>query len=64
VVYYKLFIFVGPELVEQIKDLVPSMRKKQQFLGMGGDLMRQAVASFIKNASAAKMPFHQLDVIG
>ncbi|KAF4517236.1 hypothetical protein B566_EDAN005290 [Ephemera danica] len=55
---------LGEKLLEQIRQLVPSMRQKQQFLGMGGDLMRQSVASFIKNASSANLPFHENDVIG
>jgi hypothetical protein len=43
----------------EIKDLVTNVVKRQQFQGMGGDLMRQAVLSFIKNASVAKLPFHE-----
>ncbi|XP_065333931.1 tubulin-specific chaperone D [Cloeon dipterum] len=43
----------------ETRDLVTQIGKRHQFQGMGGDLMRQAVLSFIKNASIAKMPFHE-----
>jgi hypothetical protein len=50
--------------VEQVHDLVPTFMQRQQFRGVGGELMKQACLLLIEKCSLAGMPFHNRPVIG
>jgi hypothetical protein len=50
--------------VAHVRDLVPTFRQRQQFRGVGGELMKQACSLLIEKCSLAGMPFHSHPVIG
>ncbi|PSN56928.1 Tubulin-specific chaperone D [Blattella germanica] len=54
---------VGIEVTEQVKNLVPNFRQRQQFRGLGGELMKQACSILIEKCSLAVMPFHNSEII-
>jgi hypothetical protein len=51
-------------IVEQVRDLVPTFRQRQQFRGLGGEFMKQACSLLIEKCSLAAMPFHNHSIIG
>jgi hypothetical protein len=59
-----VYLYVGLKTVEQVRDLVPTFRQRQQFRGVGGELMKQACSFLIEKCSLAVMPFHNHQVIG
>lgn len=59
-----MYFFVGLKAVELIRDLVPTFMQRQQFRGVGGELMKQACLLLIGKCSLAGMPFHNHPVIG
>ncbi|XP_069674548.1 tubulin-specific chaperone D [Periplaneta americana] len=54
---------VGLGIVEQVRDLVPNFRERQQFRGLGGELMKQACSLLIEKCSLSLMPFHNCPII-
>lgn len=60
----KLKEFVGDDLIDKAKNLIPLFKERLYFRGIGGELMKLACSSFIENCSYAHMPFHNLDVLG
>lgn len=61
---YVMYFVVGLKTVDQVRDLVPTFRQRQQFRGLGGELMKQACSFLIEKCSLAVMPFHNHQVIG
>lgn len=65
-------IFIGKSAVtlisedvnESIRDLVARLRTRQQFRGLGGELMRQACCHCIAQLSLAGAPYHTAETIG
>ena len=56
--------YLGPKTVLQIESLVPRMIEKHKLRGLGGEIMRQAVSSFIQNVSLSGLGLHNKPVIG
>ncbi|XP_021918529.1 tubulin-specific chaperone D [Zootermopsis nevadensis] len=54
---------VGPRIVDEVRNLVPTFGQRQQFRGLGGELMKQACSFLIEKCSMAVMPFHNHQVI-
>ncbi|PNF44134.1 Tubulin-specific chaperone D [Cryptotermes secundus] len=54
---------IGVKIMEQVRDLVPTFRQRQQFRGLGGELMKQACSLLIEKCSLAVMPFHNHPII-
>lgn len=57
-------IYLQQQILEQVVELIPKYRERLYFRGLGGELMKQACATYIQKCSQAHMPFHDLDVIG
>lgn len=55
---------LAADIIEEVCQLIPNFRKRQQFRGLAGELMKQACAPFIEKCSAAMMPFHGREIIG
>ncbi|KAI4493051.1 hypothetical protein M0802_009699 [Mischocyttarus mexicanus] len=49
--------------VDEIKNVVRTFQKRGQFKGLGGELMKQACAVFIKKCSIVRFPIHHTDII-
>lgn len=47
---------IGPTATNNIKDVVGTLRKRGQFKGLGGELMKQACAVLIKKCSIVHFP--------
>lgn len=52
----KIEDIIGPFAIENIKNIVSSFRKRGQFKGLGGELMKQACAVLIKKCSIVNFP--------
>lgn len=52
----KIEDIIGPFAIENIKNIVNSFRKRGQFKGLGGELMKQACAVLIKKCSIVNFP--------
>lgn len=52
----KIEDIIGPFAIENIKNIVSTFRKRGQFKGLGGELMKQACAVLIKKCSIVNFP--------
>ncbi|XP_076298707.1 tubulin folding cofactor D [Lasioglossum baleicum] len=52
----KIENIIGPTATNNIKDIVDTLRKRGQFKGLGGELMKQACAVLIKKCSIVHFP--------
>nr|XP_003704504.1 PREDICTED: tubulin-specific chaperone D [Megachile rotundata]XP_012143292.1 PREDICTED: tubulin-specific chaperone D [Megachile rotundata] len=52
----KIENIIGASAVENIRNIVNTFRKRGQFKGLGGELMKQACAVFIKKCSIVHFP--------
>lgn len=50
--------------VDEIKNVICTFQKRGQFKGLGGELMKQACAVFIKKCSIVHFPIHCTNIIG
>ena len=58
-----MYLFSGPDLIEKIKSIVVTLVQKLSLRTTGGDLLRQAVTSYIEHCSKAKFPCHGQDIV-
>ncbi|KAJ0178796.1 hypothetical protein K1T71_005571 [Dendrolimus kikuchii] len=54
---------ISPEVSLAVRELVGGLRSRQQFRGLGGELMRQACCQCIASLSLAAAPYHSHDTI-
>ncbi|GJQ72923.1 hypothetical protein Trydic_g1566 [Trypoxylus dichotomus] len=54
--------YIGANLLENTKNLVPLFKEKLYFRGMGGELMKQACSDFIQKCALAQLPFHKDEI--
>lgn len=52
----KIEDIIGPFAIENIKNIVSTFKKRGQFKGLGGELMKQACAVLIKKCSIVNFP--------
>lgn len=52
----KIEDIIGPFAIENIKNIISTFRKRGQFKGLGGELMKQACAVLIKKCSIVNFP--------
>eukprot|EP00095_Tigriopus_kingsejongensis_P012338 maker-scaffold198_size266703-snap-gene-0.21 protein:Tk12338 transcript:maker-scaffold198_size266703-snap-gene-0.21-mRNA-1 annotation:"tubulin-specific chaperone d" len=55
--------YLGPDMVSAIKTIAPALVEKLSLRMTGGDLLRQAITSYISNCSLAKFPIHHDDTV-
>ncbi|XP_006635580.2 tubulin-specific chaperone D [Lepisosteus oculatus] len=55
--------FLSPELVEGLRDIHQKLFDRQQYRGLGGELMRPAVCALIEKLSLSRMPFKNDPII-
>ena len=56
--------YIGPKTVLMVETLVDKMIEKHKLRGLGGEIMRQSVSSFIQNISISGLNMHNKPVIG
>ncbi|CAB3237106.1 unnamed protein product [Arctia plantaginis] len=54
---------ITEEISVSVRNLVPSLRVRQQFRGLGGELMRQACCHCIASLALAGAPYHGHEII-
>ncbi|THD25262.1 Tubulin-specific chaperone D [Fasciola hepatica] len=54
---------IGPELLVQIKEIVPTLSERNQFRGLSGELLRKASCHLIEKSSRTRLPLHGDPVI-
>ncbi|CAK9822126.1 Tubulin-specific chaperone D [Anthophora retusa] len=52
----KIEDIVGVSIIENVKNVISNFRKRGQFKGLGGELMKQACAVLIKKCSIVQLP--------
>lgn len=52
----KIENIIGPLAIENVKNIISTFRKRGQFKGLGGELMKQACAVLIKKCSIVNFP--------
>ncbi|KAL0832793.1 hypothetical protein ABMA28_000957 [Loxostege sticticalis] len=50
---------ISEDISVAVRELVPRLRQRQQFRGLGGELMRQACCQCIASLARAAAPYHQ-----
>jgi len=58
-----LIDYLGSKTVSDIESLIDRMIEKHKLRGLGGELMRQSVSSFIRNVSISGLELHKKPVI-
>ncbi|KAL2712079.1 tubulin-specific chaperone D [Vespula squamosa] len=59
----KIETIIESAAVDEIKNVVCTFQKRGQFKGLGGELMKQACAVFIKKCSIVHFPIHCTNII-
>ncbi|XP_014602636.1 PREDICTED: tubulin-specific chaperone D [Polistes canadensis] len=59
----KIETIIESSAVDEIKNVIRTFQKRGQFKGLGGELMKQACAVFIKKCSIVHFPIHHTDII-
>ncbi|KAF7380514.1 hypothetical protein HZH68_016379 [Vespula germanica] len=59
----KIETIIESSAVDEIKNVVCTFQKRGQFKGLGGELMKQACAVFIKKCSIVHFPIHCTNII-
>ncbi|XP_053604149.1 tubulin-specific chaperone D isoform X2 [Plodia interpunctella] len=54
---------ISEDILIAVRDLVPHLRSRQQFRGLGGELMRQACCQCIASLALGAAPYHSHDTI-
>ncbi|XP_013190254.2 tubulin-specific chaperone D [Amyelois transitella] len=54
---------ISADILIAVRDLVPRLRSRQQFRGLGGELMRQACCQCIASLSLGAAPYHSHETI-
>lgn len=52
------FSLISEDILVSVRELIPSLRGRQQFRGLGGELMRQACCHCIASIALAAAPYH------
>ncbi|XP_064092677.1 tubulin-specific chaperone D-like isoform X2 [Macrobrachium nipponense] len=55
--------FMDNDVLEGIRQIVPTLEERKLYRGMGGEYMKHATAILIEKASLAKLPFHGQDIL-
>ncbi|XP_046831392.1 tubulin-specific chaperone D [Vespa crabro] len=59
----KIETIIESSAVDEIKSVICTFQKRGQFKGLGGELMKQACAVFIKKCSIVHFPIHCTNII-
>lgn len=56
--------YLGNDILNFVKNLIPMYNERLYFRGMGGELMKLACSDLIHKCSLSHLPFHGENVIG
>ena len=56
--------YLGNDVLNFVKNLIPTYSERLYFRGMGGELMKSACSDLIHKCSLSRLPFHGDKVIG
>lgn len=55
---------ISNDVFEGIQNIVPILKAKYQFRGLGGELMRQACCVCIEKLALSKIKYHNQPIVG
>lgn len=56
--------FLGNDIIQVFRDMAQHFQTRGWFKGLGGELMKQAFAKFIRTCSIVRFPIHSTKVVG